>query len=111
MDQVMNDAGMIWVLFPQLFQDRSCLKLFRQTRVIGRGVTFSENRESVEGLRFEILRILVAELVHRFFVCDHPVAQSDWSMTRLPNRICARTVRRIVLNIERGNESALAIRA
>ena len=58
MDQVMNDAGMIWVLFPQLFQDRSCLKLLRQGRVIGRGITDCQNRESVEGLRFEIIRVL-----------------------------------------------------
>src|SRR6266567_2275261 len=42
MDQVMNDAGMVCVLFPELFQDGGCLKLLRQTRVIRRGVTDSQ---------------------------------------------------------------------
>src|SRR5216117_1826592 len=110
MDQVMNYAGMVRVLFPQLFQDGGRLKLFRQTRVIGRGITFSQNRESVEGLRFEIVWILVPELVHRFFVSDHTVAWSDWSVTRLSNSAWARTVRRIIINIERGNESPLSVR-
>src|SRR6266481_10104869 len=34
MDQIMNDAGMICVLFPQLFQNGGCLELLRQTRVV-----------------------------------------------------------------------------
>ena len=59
-DQVMNDAGMVRVLFPQLFKDGGCLKLLRQTRVGGRGVTDTQDRERVEGLSFKIVRILVA---------------------------------------------------
>src|SRR4029077_17796766 len=109
MDQIMNDAGMICVLFPQLFQDGGCLELLRQTRVVGRGVTYSEDSERVEGLGFEIVWILVAELPHCFLVGNHPVARSHWSMTRLPDRTCVRTVWRIVIDIERGDESTLAI--
>src|SRR5947199_3545864 len=103
----MNDAGMICVLFPQLFQDRSCLKLLRQGRVIGRGITDCQNRESVEGLRFEIIGVLVAELAHRFFVGDHPIARSNWSMTRLSNCVRGITIGRNVIDIYRSNESTL----
>jgi hypothetical protein len=81
MDQVMNHAGVVCVLFPQLFQDGGCLKLFRQSRVVRRGVTDTQDRESVESLHFEIVGILVAELTHRFFVGDHAVAWSYWSVT------------------------------
>src|SRR5437773_8924131 len=111
MDQVMNYSRMIRVLFPQLFQDSSCFKLLRQTGVIGRGITDSERRESVEGLGFEVVRIFVAELAHRFFVGDYPIARSNRSMTRLPNRTSGRTVRCIVINIERRDKSSLAVRA
>src|SRR5207249_11297050 len=110
MDQVMNDAGMICVLFPQFFEDGGCLELLRQTGVIGCRVTDSQDRERVKGLHLEIVRILVAQLVHRFFVSDHTVAWSDWSVTRLSNRAWARTVWRIIINIERGNESPLSVR-
>src|SRR2546430_3705185 len=109
MDQVMNDAGMIGVLFPELFQDGGCLKLFRQTSVVERGITNSEYREGMEGLHFEIVRILVAQLAHRFFVRDYRIARPDWPMTRLPDGGCARTVRRMVIDIQRRDKSALAI--
>jgi len=66
MNQVMNDTGMVCILFPQLFEGSGCLELLRQARVIGRGITDSEDREGVEGLDLEIVRILVAQLVHRF---------------------------------------------
>ena len=67
MDQVMNDPGMISVLFPELFQDGGRLKLFRQARVVRRGVTNSQHRERVESLHFEIVRILVAQLTALLF--------------------------------------------
>src|SRR5262245_49250007 len=86
MDQVMNDARMIWVLFPKLFEDGGCLELFRQARVIRCGIADSKDRESVQGLGFEIVRILVAQLMHRSFVSNDPVARADWTMTRLSNR-------------------------
>ena len=111
MDQVVNDARMVCVLFPQLFEDGGCLELLRQTRVIRRGVTDTQDCEGVEGLDLEIVRILVAQLVHRFFVRDHTVTRSDWSMTRLPNRACARAVRRIIIHIERLDESSLSVRS
>src|SRR5262249_18315070 len=111
MDQVMNDPGMVWVFFPQLFQDRTCLKLFRQACVVRRGVTGSQDCERVEGLEFKIVRILVAELMHCFFVSNDTVAWSDWSVTRLSDGACARTVRRIVINIERRDEAFLAVRS
>jgi len=111
MNQVMNDTGMVCILFPQLFEGSGCLELLRQARVIGRGITDSEDREGVEGLDLEIVRILVAQLVHRFFVGDHTVARADWSVTRLSNRACVRTVRRIVIHIERRDESPLSVRS
>src|SRR5438874_8380450 len=111
MDQVMNDAGMIGVLFPELFQDGSCLKLFRQTSVVERGITNSEYREGMEGLHFEIVRILVAQLAHRFFVRDHTIAWSDWPMTRLPDGSSGSSVGDVVINIQRPDKSALALRA
>src|SRR5205085_3770082 len=49
------------------------------------------------------------QLAHRFLISDYPIARSHWSMTRLSNRALARAVRRIVIDIERGNESPLAI--
>src|SRR5439155_9666146 len=64
---------------------------------------------SVEGLGFEIVRILVAGLAHRSFVGNHPIARSDWPMTRLSNRTRCRTVRRIVIDVERRNEPSLAV--
>ena len=111
MDQVMNHAGMVWVLFPQLFQDGSCLQLFRQTGVAGCRITDCQHREGVEGLGFEIVRILVPELANCFFVGHHSIAWSDRSMTRLSNRACSRTVRCIVIDIQRPDESSLAVRA
>src|SRR6266516_2759100 len=74
MDQVMNDAGMVRILFPQLFKNGGCLELFRQTRVTGRSITDGQDRECVKSLRFEIVRMLVAQLAHRFFVRDPTVA-------------------------------------
>src|SRR5439155_1874284 len=111
MDQVMNYAGMVWVLFPQLFQNGGCLQLLRQPRVTRRGVTDTQNCKGVEGLHFKIVRKLVSQVAHGFFVGDHPIARSDWSVTRLPNRACRRIVRRIVINIQRRYESSLAVRA
>src|SRR5581483_3873159 len=91
MDQVVNDTRMIGVVFPKFFEDGGCLELFRQACVVGRRVAYRQNRESVERLGFEIVRILVAKLMHRFFVGNDTVARSDRTMTRLPNRACART--------------------
>src|SRR5207248_6308588 len=108
MNQVMNDTGMVCVLFPELFQDRGCLTLFRQTCVVRRGITDRQDRERVEGLHFEIVRILVAELAHRLFVGKHPIARSDWSVTRLSNGASARTTRCVVIGIKRGDESPFA---
>src|SRR5439155_12916285 len=68
-------------------------------------------REGVEGLSFEIVRILVQELANCFFVGHHAIAWSDRSMTRLSNRAFARTVRCIVIDIQRPDESSLAVRA
>src|SRR5438046_10172313 len=111
MDEVMNDSRMVRVLFPQLFQHAGSLKLLRQARIVRRGVTSSQHRERVEGLHFEIVRMLVAKLAHCFFICDHPIAWSHWSMTRLSYRRCDRTVWRVVIDVECSNESALPIRA
>ena len=77
MDQVVNDARMVRILFPQLLKNGSCLELFRQARVIGRGITDTQDREGVESLDLEIVRILVAQLMHRFIVSDHTVARAD----------------------------------
>src|SRR5436305_15048697 len=107
MDQVMNDAGMIWILFPELFQNRRRLKLLGQTGVGRRGITDTEDRESVKGLHFEVVRIFIAEFPHRRFVRDDAVARPHWSVTRLANCACARTLRRVVVNVERGDKSAL----
>src|ERR1700730_6264219 len=57
-DQVMNHAGMVWVLFPQLFQNGGCLQLLRQTGVARRGITDSQNRKSVAGLHFKNVKKL-----------------------------------------------------
>src|SRR5215472_15227682 len=110
MDQVMNNPGMVRVLFPKLFQYACSLKLFRQARVVRRGVTSSQHRERVEGLHFEIVRIRVAESAHCFFISDHPITWSDRSVTRLANRNWARIVWRIVISAQTGYESVLAIR-
>ena len=110
MDQVMNDPGMFRVLFPELFQYAGGLKLFRQACVVRRGVTSSQHRERIKSLHFEIVRIFVAQLLHCFLVGDYPIARPDRTVTRLSNRSCARTVRRIVISVQRGDESALAIR-
>src|SRR6266581_1454741 len=71
----------------------------------------SGNELRPEDLGFEVVRMFVAELAHRFFVSDHPIARSDRPMTRLPDRTCTRTFWGIVVNIERCDESSLAIRA
>src|SRR5207247_7779637 len=92
-------------------KEGGCLEMSRQSRVMTHGITCSQDRESVESLDFEIVRILVAQLVHRFFVSDHTIAWSNWSMTRLTDRASVRTVRRIVINIERCDESSLSIRS
>src|SRR5215469_2824377 len=110
MDQVMNDAGMIRVLFPQLFQYAGRLKLFRQAHVVRRSVASSQHRKSVKGLHFKIVGILVAQLAHRVFVRDNSIARSDWPVTRLSNGCCDRTVCSVIIHIERRDESALAIR-
>src|SRR5437899_2107305 len=39
MDEIMNNAGMVRVLLPQLFQDGRRFELLGQSCVIGRGVT------------------------------------------------------------------------
>jgi len=88
MDQVMNDSGMVRVSFPELLQDAGSLKLFRQACIVRRGVTTSQHRERIEGLHFEIVWILIAELAHRFFISDHSIARSDGTVTRLSNRSC-----------------------
>src|SRR5882724_124717 len=111
MDQVVNYTRMVCVLFPQLFEDGGCLELLRQTSVIGRGITHTQHSERVEGLDLEIVRTLVAQLVHRFFVSDHTITRSDRSMTRLSNRGCARTIRRIVIHVERCDESSFSVRS
>src|SRR5436305_13108126 len=110
MDQVMNDAGMIWILFPELFQNRRRLKLLGQTGVTRRGITDTEDRESVKGLHFEVVRIFIAEFPHCRFVRNDAVARPHWSMTRLTNCTCARTLWRVAVNVERGHESPLPIR-
>jgi hypothetical protein len=81
MNQVMNDSGMIGVLFPELFQNAGCFELLRQTCVVRRRVTGRQYRESVKGLNFEIVRILVAQLAHCFFISDYSIARSDWAVT------------------------------
>ncbi len=111
MDQVVNHSGMVSVLFPEFFQYACSLNLLRQARVVRRGVTSSQHRERIEGLHFEIVRMLITELAHCFFIGDNPIARSDGSVTRLSNRSCARAVRRVVIGVECSNESALAIRA
>src|SRR5438874_1026009 len=100
MDQVMNDTGMVWILFPELFQNGRSLKLLGQTGVTRCGITDSQDRETVKGLHFEVLRIFVAKLPHRRFVGNDAVARPHWSMTRLANCTCARTLRRVVVNVE-----------
>src|SRR4030095_9307107 len=47
----------------------------------------------------------------RFFVSDYAVARSDWSMTRLSNCTCARTVRRVVVSTVCCDEPSLAVRS
>src|SRR5438477_12235034 len=94
MDEVMNDSRMVRVLFPQLFQHAGSLKLLRQARVVRRGVTSSQHGERVEGLHFEIVRMLVAELAHCFFIRDHAITRSNGPVTRLSNRSCGGTVGR-----------------
>src|SRR4029453_18400692 len=81
MNQVMNDARMVGILLPQLFKDGGCLELFREACVVRRRITDTQDRESVESLYFKIIRILVAQLMHRFFVSDHTIARSDWPVT------------------------------
>ena len=49
---------------------------FDKRRVVRRGITNAEHRERVEGLHFEIVRILVAQLPHCFLVGDYPIARS-----------------------------------
>src|SRR4029453_19122230 len=73
MNQVVNDAGMICVLFPQLFEDGCRLELLRQTCVSGRGVTYTQHSERVEGLDLEIVRILIAKLMNGVFVRNHTI--------------------------------------
>src|SRR5437588_11590309 len=111
MDQVMNDTGMVWILFPEFFQNGRCLKLLGQTGVGRRGITDTEDRESVKGLHFEVVRIFIAEFPHCRFVRNDAFARPHWSMTRLANCTCARTLRRVVVNVERSDKSALPIRA
>src|SRR5439155_3979973 len=99
MDEVMDDSRMVRILFPQLFQHVGSLELLRQTRVVRRGVTSSQHPERVEGLHFEIVRMLVAELAHCFFIRDHPIARSDGPVTRLSNRSCGGTIGRIIVGL------------
>ncbi len=106
MDQVVNHSGMVSVLFPEFFQYACSLNLLRQARVVRRGVTSSQHRERIEGLHFEIVRMLITELAHCFFVGDHPIARSNGPVARLSNRSCTRAVRRIVISVQRSNESA-----
>src|SRR5438045_9195115 len=68
MDEVMDDSRMVRILFPQLFQHAGSLKLLRQARVVRRGVTSSEHRERVEGLHFEIIRMLEVQTFYAFAV-------------------------------------------
>src|SRR5437667_10367113 len=65
----------------------------------------------MEGLHFEIVRILVAQLAHRGFVGDHTIAWSNWPMTRLPDGSCRSSVGAVVINIQRPDKFALALRA
>src|SRR5207245_4665169 len=60
---------------------------------------------------FEIVRILLVKLAHRFFISDYPIARPYGPMTGLSNRARVGTVRRIVVDIERLDESSLALRA
>src|SRR5438105_8528607 len=109
MNQVVHDAGMSWVFLPQLFQNGSRLKLLGQSRVIGCGITNGQDRKGVKGFRFEIIGILLVELTHRRFIGEHPVTRSNWSMARLPNGARGRAVRCVVVDVKRGNKSALAV--
>src|SRR5438132_14305705 len=81
MDQVVNHSGMVRVLFPELFQYAGCFTLFLSSGVVRRRVTDRQDRESVEGLHFEIVRILVAQLAHCGFVGNDTIARSDWPVT------------------------------
>ncbi len=95
----MNDAGMIGVLFPQLFQQCGGLELFGQSRVVRRRIANAEHRKGVQGLHLEIVGIFVAKLMHRIFVGHHPITRSNRSVTRLSHRPRGRTLGRIVINI------------
>src|SRR5438874_2589748 len=86
MDQVMNDTGMVWILSPELFQNGRSLKLLGQTGVTRRGITDSQDRETVKGLHFEVLRIFVAKLPHRRFVGNDAVAGPHWSIAHFGSR-------------------------
>src|SRR5437016_10480500 len=109
-NQIVNDAGMVAVFLPQLFQESSGLKLLGQSRVSRACITRGQYREGVKGLRFEIVGILLGKLAHRFFISDYSIACSYWPMTRLSNRARVGAVRGIVVDIERPNESSLALR-
>src|SRR5438034_5512402 len=65
----------------------------------------------MERLHFEIVRMLVAQLAHRGFVGDHTIAWSNWPMTRLPDGSCGSSVGAVVINIQRPDKFALALRA
>src|SRR5205823_4856464 len=74
-------------------------------------ITRGQYREGVKGLRFEIVRIFLGELAHRFFISDHPIARPYWPMTGLSDSTRVGAVRGIVVDIERLDESSLALRA
>src|SRR5205814_4555451 len=73
--------------------------------------TRGQYREGVKRLRFEIIGIPLRKLTHRFFISDYPIARPYWSMTGLSNRARVGAVRGIVVDIERLDESSLALRA
>src|SRR5207245_2056197 len=60
---------------------------------------------------FEIVRILLVKLAHRFFISDYPIARPYGPMTGLSNRARVGTIRCVVVDIERLDESSLALRA
>ena len=100
---------MIVVRRPQFFQNRSRLQLVRQSRVSRRGITNGQDREGVEDARFEIVGIPLIKFAHRFFVRDHAIARSNWTVAGLSGRSGGRPVRRVVVGVESGDETPFAI--
>ena len=108
-DEIVRGAGMIAVCRPQFFQNRGRLQLVRQSRVSRRGIPNGQDRQRVEDARFKIVGIAVVQFAHRFFVRDHAIARSHWTVAGLSGRGGGRPIRRVVIGVESRNETPFAI--